>query len=106
MVQAEGINLIKFSEGAMTPACVPQTRSQYMAGDCRAESYCLFDCDFSVQLGANAILAVSLAVCKAGAGVLKTPLYQVCCLSKLLGEQRDFILLLLQWFHMKTICPG
>lgn len=30
-----------------------------------------------VQLGANAILAVSLAVCKAGAGVLKTPLYQV-----------------------------
>jgi enolase len=28
------------------------------------------------KLGANAILAVSLAVCKAGAGVLKTPLYQ------------------------------
>ncbi|KAG0574903.1 hypothetical protein KC19_VG301300 [Ceratodon purpureus] len=28
------------------------------------------------QLGANAILAVSLAVCKAGAGVLKLPLYQ------------------------------
>lgn len=28
------------------------------------------------KLGANAILAVSLAVCKAGAGVLKIPLYQ------------------------------
>jgi len=28
------------------------------------------------KLGANAILAVSLAVCKAGAGVLKAPLYQ------------------------------
>jgi enolase len=28
------------------------------------------------KLGANAILAVSLAVCKAGAGVLKKPLYQ------------------------------
>lgn len=30
-----------------------------------------------VQLGANAILAVSLAVCKAGAAVKKIPLYQV-----------------------------
>ncbi len=29
------------------------------------------------QLGANAILSVSLAVCKAGAGVKKIPLYQV-----------------------------
>ena len=29
------------------------------------------------QLGANAILAVSLAVCKAGALVKKIPLYQV-----------------------------
>lgn len=29
------------------------------------------------QLGANAILAVSLAVCKAGAAVKKVPLYQV-----------------------------
>lgn len=29
------------------------------------------------QLGANAILAVSLAVCKAGAMVKKIPLYQV-----------------------------
>lgn len=29
------------------------------------------------QLGANAILAVSLAVCKAGAGVNKIPLYKV-----------------------------
>jgi len=28
------------------------------------------------QLGANAILAVSLAVCKAGASVKKIPLYQ------------------------------
>lgn len=31
-----------------------------------------------LQLGANAILAVSLAVCKAGASVKKIPLYQVC----------------------------
>lgn len=30
------------------------------------------------QLGANAILAVSLAVCKAGAHVKKIPLYKVC----------------------------
>lgn len=30
------------------------------------------------QLGANAILAVSLAVCKAGASVKKIPLYMVC----------------------------
>ena len=30
-----------------------------------------------VQLGANAILAVSLAVCKAGASVLNIPLYKV-----------------------------
>lgn len=30
------------------------------------------------KLGANAILAVSLAVAKAGAGVKKVPLYQVC----------------------------
>ena len=30
-----------------------------------------------VQLGANAILAVSLAVCKAGAAVNKIPLYKV-----------------------------
>lgn len=29
------------------------------------------------QLGANAILAVSLAVCKAGASVKKIPLYKV-----------------------------
>lgn len=29
------------------------------------------------QLGANAILAVSLAVCKAGATVKKIPLYKV-----------------------------
>ncbi len=29
------------------------------------------------QLGANAILAVSLAVCKAGAAVNKIPLYKV-----------------------------
>jgi len=29
-----------------------------------------------LQLGANAILAVSLAVCKAGAGALKIPLYR------------------------------
>jgi enolase len=33
-------------------------------------------CEFD-QLGANAILAVSLAVCKAGAYVKKIPLYQV-----------------------------
>lgn len=33
---------------------------------------------FILQLGANAILAVSLAVCKAGASVKKIPLYQVC----------------------------
>jgi hypothetical protein len=33
---------------------------------------------FDVKLGANAILAVSLAVCKAGAIVKKSPLYQVC----------------------------
>lgn len=32
---------------------------------------------FCVQLGANAILAVSLAVCKAGAVVSGIPLYQV-----------------------------
>lgn len=32
---------------------------------------------FILQLGANAILAVSLAVCKAGALVKKIPLYQV-----------------------------
>ena len=32
----------------------------------------------STKLGANAILAVSLAVCKAGAMVKKIPLYQVC----------------------------
>lgn len=31
----------------------------------------------SIKLGANAILAVSLAVCKAGAMVQKIPLYQV-----------------------------
>jgi hypothetical protein len=31
-----------------------------------------------LKLGANAILAVSLAVCKAGAMVKKIPLYQVC----------------------------
>ena len=30
-----------------------------------------------LQLGANAILAVSLAVCKAGASVKKIPLYKV-----------------------------
>jgi len=30
------------------------------------------------QLGANAILAVSLAVCKAGAAAKKIPLYKVC----------------------------
>lgn len=30
-----------------------------------------------VQLGANAILAVSLAICKAGASIKKIPLYQV-----------------------------
>jgi hypothetical protein len=33
------------------------------------------------QLGANAILSVSLAVCKAGAGVKKIPLYQVGSLT-------------------------
>jgi enolase len=33
-------------------------------------------CNF--QLGANAILAVSLAVCKAGALAKKIPLYKVC----------------------------
>ena len=61
------------------------------------ESYCLlFDCDFSVQLGANVILAVSLAICKAGAGVLKTPLYQVCCLSY--WANKEILLFLLQWF--------
>ena len=32
---------------------------------------------FCVQLGANAILAVSLAVCKAGAVVSGIPLYKV-----------------------------
>lgn len=31
------------------------------------------------QLGANAILAVSLAVCKAGAAVKNIPLYKVLC---------------------------
>ena len=31
-----------------------------------------------LQLGANAILAVSLAVCKAGAIVKNIPLYKVC----------------------------
>jgi len=37
-----------------------------------------FDVVFqSIKLGANAILAVSLAVCKAGAMVKKIPLYQV-----------------------------
>lgn len=34
-------------------------------------------CVESTKLGANAILAVSLAVCKAGAMVKKIPLYQV-----------------------------
>ena len=33
---------------------------------------------WNFQLGANAILAVSLAVCKAGAAVKKIPLYKVC----------------------------
>ena len=32
---------------------------------------------FGFQLGANAILAVSLAVCKAGAAVKNLPLYKV-----------------------------
>jgi len=36
-------------------------------------------CNF--QLGANAILAVSLAVCKAGALAKKIPLYKVCEVS-------------------------
>lgn len=35
------------------------------------------DVPFNFQLGANAILAVSLAVCKAGASVKKIPLYKV-----------------------------
>jgi hypothetical protein len=35
-------------------------------------------CWTNKKLGANAILAVSLAVCKAGAMVKKIPLYQVC----------------------------
>lgn len=38
---------------------------------------CLNKLTLFLQLGANAILAVSLAVCKAGAAVKKTPLYQV-----------------------------
>lgn len=37
-----------------------------------------------LKLGANAILAVSLAVCKAGASVKKIPLYQVCFVFKIL----------------------
>lgn len=37
------------------------------------------DCTCTFQLGANAILAVSLAVCKAGASVLNIPLYKVGC---------------------------
>ena len=37
---------------------------------------------FVMQLGANAILAVSLAVCKAGAIVKKIPLYKVCVMKE------------------------
>lgn len=40
-----------------------------------------FPQSFNFQLGANAILAVSLAVCKAGALAKKIPLYKVCEVS-------------------------
>lgn len=44
---------------------------------------------FCVQLGANAILAVSLAVCKAGAVVNGIPLYKVerACINKLVPSR-------------------
>jgi hypothetical protein len=47
---------------------------------------------FEIQLGANAILAVSLAVCKAGASVKKIPLYQV--------HSAIFVLLITELFVM------
>ena len=52
---------------------------------CAANNNCLTSVLLLVdfQLGANAILAVSLAICKAGAAVKKIPLYKVyfCCSS-------------------------
>lgn len=47
-----------------------------------------------IQLGANAILAVSLAVCKAGASIKKIPLYQVCKL----------LMLIITYFPIKYDC--
>lgn len=58
-----------------------------------------------MQLGANAILAVSLAVCKAGASVKKIPLYKVCIQTICFKLNRTFyyyfflIFFLLLWFQ-------
>ena len=50
---------------------------------------------WNFQLGANAILAMSLVVCKAGAAVKKIPLYKVC----------EFFLLC-SWWVVFTLFQG
>ena len=69
MVQAKGIYWISLIDVAfyMLPIIILN----------ETESIFINDVSFNFQLGANAILAVSLAVCKAGASVKKIPLYKV-----------------------------
>lgn len=69
MVQAKGIFIIPFAYFLWM-----------LFGDYDGHSFYAywFPQSWNFQLGANAILAVSLAVCKAGALAKKLPLYKVC----------------------------